>query len=114
MFLDKLRVNSFPDRFPRYAWTVAQSAHSDFIGSRVYARLGVTCHLHFWLNDRGLLHAIAGNTGVEQTPNKNQHTKLILEKKILPPLLPGFKVATFRSGVRCSTTNKLSWLPPLY
>ena len=27
------------------------------------------------------------NTGVERTPNKSQHTKLTLEKKILPPLL---------------------------
>ena len=34
--------------------------------------------------------------GVEQTPNKSQHTKLTLEKKILPPLLPEFKLATFQ------------------
>ena len=40
-----------------------------------------------------------GNTGVERTTNKSQHTKLILEKKILPPLLPGFELATFRSRV---------------
>ena len=40
-----------------------------------------------------------GNMGVEQTPNKSQHTKLTLEKKILPPLLPGFELATFRSRV---------------
>ena len=40
-----------------------------------------------------------GNTGVEQTPNKSQHTKLTLEKKILPPLLPGFELATFQSWV---------------
>ena len=44
----------FPDRFPYYAWT-AQSAHPDFDGSR----LGVTCYLHFWENDRGLLRASA-------------------------------------------------------
>ena len=47
----------FLDRFPHYAWTAAQSAHSDFVGSRVYVCLGVTCNLHFWQNDRGLLHA---------------------------------------------------------
>ena len=47
VFPDKLRVNSFPDRFPHYAWLAALSAHSDFIGSRVYVCLGVTCHLHF-------------------------------------------------------------------
>ena len=43
-----------------------------------------------------------GNTRVERTPNKSQHTKLTLEKKILPPLLPGFELATFQSWVRCS------------
>ena len=32
---------------------------------------------------------------MEQTPNKRQHTKLTLEKKILPPLLPEFELATF-------------------
>ena len=29
-----------------------------------------------------------GNTWMERTPNKSQHTNLTLEKKILPPLLP--------------------------
>ena len=43
-----------------------------------------------------------GNTGVQRTPNKSQHTKLTLEKKILPPLLAGFELATFRSRVRRS------------
>ena len=43
-----------------------------------------------------------GNTGAERTPNKCQHTKLTLEKKILPPLLPGFELATFWSRVRRS------------
>ena len=38
-----------------------------------------------------------GNTGVELTPNKSQHTKLTLEKTILPLLLLGFELATFRS-----------------
>ena len=42
-----------------------------------------------------------GNTGVERTPNKSKHTKLSLEKKILPLLLPGFELTTFRSQVRC-------------
>ena len=48
-----------------------------------------------------------GNTGVERTPNKSQHTKLTLEKNILPPLLPGFELSTFRSRVRRS--NQLSY-----
>ena len=39
---------------------------------------------------------------MKRTPNKSQHTKLALAKKILPPLLPGFELATFRSRVRRS------------
>ena len=48
-----------PDRFPHYAWTAAWSALSDFVGSRVYACLAVTCLPHFRQNDRGLLRAAA-------------------------------------------------------
>ena len=44
----------------------------------------------------GSLTCHCGNTGVERTPNKSQHTKLTLEKKIFPPLLPGFELATLR------------------
>ena len=76
MFPYKLRVSSFPDRFPHYAWTAARSAHSDFVGSRVYSCLDVTCYLHFWQNDRGYFTCHCGNTGVERTPNKSQHTKV--------------------------------------
>ena len=46
-----------------------------------------------------------GNTGVERTPNKSQHTKLTPEKNILPPFLPGFELATFRSRVRRSSNR---------
>ena len=48
-----------------------------------------------------------GNTWVEQTHNKSQHTKLTLEKKILSLLLPGFKLATFRSRVWCSNQQAI-------
>ena len=34
--------------------------------------------------------------------DKSQHIKLTLEKKILPPLRPGFELATFRSRDRRS------------
>ena len=53
-----------------------------------------------------------GSTGMERTPNKSQHRKLTPEKKILPPLLPGFELATFRSEPG-ALTNKLSRLPPI-
>ena len=39
---------------------------------------------------------------MEQTPNKSKHIKLTLKKNILPPLLPGFELAIFRSRVRRS------------
>ena len=53
------------------------------------------------------------NTGVERTPNKSQHRNLTVEKKALPPLLPGLELTTFRSQVGRST-NKLSLnrIPP--
>ena len=57
VFPGELHMSSFPDRFPHYAWKMAQSAQSDFPGSRVYECLGVTCHQHFWQNDWDLLCA---------------------------------------------------------
>ena len=69
---------------------------------KVYACLAVTCHLHFWQNDRDLLRATAVTRGWNGYRNKSQHRKSTLEKKILPPLLQGFEPATFQSQVRCS------------
>ena len=69
---------------------------------KVYACLAVTCHLHFWQNDRDLLRATAVTQGWNGYRNKSQHRKSTLEKKILPPLLQGFEPATFQSRVRRS------------
>ena len=69
---------------------------------KVYACLAVTCHLHFWQNDRDLLRATAVTRGWNRYQNKSQHRKLTLEKKILPPLLQGFEPVTFQSRVWCS------------
>ena len=44
---------------------------------------------------------------MQRTPNKSQHTKLTLEKKILPLLLPGFELATFRSRARRSNEQAI-------
>ena len=44
------------------------------------------------------------------TEIKSQHTKLTLEKKTLPPLLPGFELASFRSRVRRSNQETISAL----
>ena len=67
---------------------------------KVYARLAVTCHVHFWQNDRGLLRATAVTRGWNRYRNKSRHRKLTLEKNILPPLLQGFEPATFPSRIR--------------
>ena len=69
---------------------------------KVNACLAVTCRLHFWQNDRDLLHATAVTRGWNGYRNKSQHRKLTLENKILPPLLQGFVPATFQSRVRRS------------
>ena len=79
---------------------------------KVYACLAVTCHLHFWRNDRGILRATAVTQGWNGHRNKSQHRKLTPEKKILPPLLQRrFEPATFRSESGALTTE-LS--PPPY
>ena len=56
----------------------------------LYVCLAITCHLHFWQNDRDLLRAVT------------QNRKLTMEKKNLPPLLQGCEPATFQSRVRRS------------
>ena len=66
---------------------------------KVYVCLAVTCHLHFWQNGRGLLRANAAKWEWNGYWNKSQHRKLTQEKKILPPLQQGFKLATFQSQV---------------
>ena len=58
---------------------------------KVHACLAVTCHLHFWQNDRGLLRATAITRGWNRYRNKSQHRKSTLEKKILSPLLQGLE-----------------------
>ena len=87
---------------------------------KVYACLAVTCYLHFWHNDQGLLCATAVTWGWNGYRNKSQHRKLTLEKKIFPPLLQGFEPATFRSRVRRSNhwaipaSRDMVHMPPKY
>ena len=61
---------------------------------KVYACLAVTCHLHFWHNDRDFLRATVVTRGWNGYRNKSQHRKSTLEKKILPPFQQGFEPAT--------------------
>ena len=58
---------------------------------KVYACLAVTCHLHFWQNDRDFLRATVVTRGWNGYRNKSQHRKSTLEKKILPPFQQGFR-----------------------
>ena len=60
----------------------------------VHSCLAVTCHLHFWQNDRGLLHATAVTQGWHGYKNKNQQQKFSLEI-IDMPLLPGIEPACY-------------------
>ena len=94
MFPDKLRVSSFPDRFPHYALTEAYFVWVK--GVCVFRCNLPPALLAEW---PGSFIRNCSNMGIEQTLNKSEHTKLILEKKILPPLLPRFRLATFWSRV---------------
>ena len=68
---------------------------------KAHAYLAVTCHLHFWQNDRELLRATAVIWEWNGYRNKSQHRKVTLGKKILPPLLPYLSVTSLqRQGGR--------------
>ena len=82
--------------------TNAEARFNKILIRKVYACLAVTCHLHFWQNDRDFLRATVVTRGWNGYRNKSQHRKSTLEKKILPPFQQGFEPATFQSRVRCS------------
>ena len=77
---------------------------------KVHACLSVTCHLHFWQNDRGLLRATAVTRRWNGYRNKSQHKKLTPEKNILPPLMQGSNPRPFDHEPGALTTE-LSPLP---
>ena len=93
-------VSLLDDVYPIQPCTMSFHAKPHMI-RKVPACLAVTCHLRFWQNDRDLLRATAVTQGRNRYRNKSQHGKLTLEKKILPPLLQGFKPMTFQSWVWC-------------
>ena len=70
----------------------------------------VTCHLHFWQNDRDLLRAAAVTRVWDGYRNNSQHRKLTLEKKSLPPpLLPGLEPET---SVSITSPSGYHWATP--
>ena len=87
----------FPDVFSHYAWTDLNSQPTPTsLSQNVYACLQ---------NDRGLFCATAVTRGENTYRSKSQHRKLGLEKKILPPSLPGNEPAAVCSQIRRSTTE---------
>ena len=66
---------------------------------REYTRLVVTCHPHFRQNGGDLLRVTAVTRRWNGYRNKSQDRKLTLEKKIIPPLVPGIEPETSRSRV---------------
>ena len=74
--------------------TIVTNAEARFNKShirKVYACLAVTCHLHFWQNDRDFLRATVVTRGWNGYRNKSQHRKSTLEKKILSPVPAGIR-----------------------
>ena len=57
VFPDELRVSSVPDSFPTLCLDSVIVSPLRLRWVKVYACLGITCRLHFWQNDRGLLRA---------------------------------------------------------
>ena len=103
---DELHVSSFPDTFPHYACGIVNPLWLHWVKCACVFRCNLPpAFLAEWL---GSFPCHCSYMGVERTLSKSQHTKLTLEKKIVPPLLLRFKLATFCSRVQCST-NKRSW-----
>ena len=69
----------------------------------------VTCHLHFWRNDRDLSRATAVTRGWNGYRNKSQHRKLTPEKKIFRRFRWDSKPGPFDHDCDALTTE----LPPL-
>ena len=77
---------------------------------KVHACLAVTCHLHFWQNDRDLLRAAAVTRGRNGYGNKSQHRKLSLEKKNSPAAPAGIRTRDL--SVTSSAFKPLSYPRP--
>ena len=69
---------------------------------KVYACLAVTCHQHFWQDDRDLLRATAVTRGWNGYWNRSQHRKLTLEKNFFGRSRRDSKPTTFQSRVQRS------------
>ena len=100
VFPVKLCVSSFLDRFSHCAWTADSKPTLTLLGQGCNV---LRCNLPAALWAKWLVSFMCHC-------DKSQHTKLTLEKKVLPLLLPGFELATFWSGV-WRFTKRLSQPP---
>ena len=86
-----------------------------FVGSRVYACLGETCHLHFWQTDQGLLCATAGTRGRNGHRIRVSTQELINSGEERSSAAPaGIRTRNLSSTspvLSQTNTNKLSRLP---
>ena len=71
--------------------------------------LGVTCHLHFWQNDRGLLHATAVTRGWNRQWIGVSTKSWLWRRKFSPHSCRNLNWQPF-DHEPSALTNKLSWL----
>ena len=79
---------------------------------KVYVCLAVTCHLHFWQNDRDLLRATAVTRGWNGYRNKSQHRKLrkFSRRSCRDSNLRPFSHGALTTELSRSLTKLLNWL----
>ena len=69
---------------------------------KVHACLPVTCHLHFWQNDRYLLRAIAVTLGyIRANFEKSEHTQQLMI--IIQGMCPAPTFSSFKSSIESSS-----------
>ena len=85
-----------------YQFTVCHFIRSHI--RRLHVCLTVTCHLHFWQNNRDLLRASAV-TGVATDTKIEVCTESLLRRRKVPRRWPGNESVIFRQRVRHSTTE---------
>ena len=91
-----------------YHATMSRYFMQSHVGCVMRACSAVTCHLHFWQNDRDFVHAAAVTRGWNGYRNKTPAQKVDPGERFLfcfafyPATLPGLEPATFLPRVRRS------------
>ena len=79
---------------------------------KVYACLAVTCHLHFWQNDRDFLRATVVTRGWNGYRNKSQHRKSTPGEEHSPAVPAGIRTRDLSITSPAALTTELSPLEP--